>query len=88
MAAVRGPGQNPRDNNNNNYFTSQDWNTISTCNRNSTWGSCYQWSKMYSECLAWDLYDQLGINMTSLCPSFIIGPSLSVVQSPMDNTSN
>jgi len=75
MAAVRGPGQQPS---NKSYFTSQhDWNTISTCGTDSSWGMCYQWSKMYSERLAWKLCDELNISMTSLCPSFIIGPLLS-----------
>lgn len=72
MAAVRGSGQAPK---NGQYYTSEDWNTQSQLGVN--WGSSYQWSKMESERIAWELCGRYAIPMTSLCPSFIFGPSLA-----------
>ena len=71
MAAVRGTGQTPT---NGAYYTSEDWNTAS--NLGADWGASYQWGKAESERRAWELSKQLGVKMTSLCPSFIFGPSV------------
>lgn len=71
MAAVRGTGQPPR---NGEYYTHLDWNTRSVLGEN--WGSSYQWSKAESERRAWQLSKELGVQMVSLCPSFIFGPSM------------
>lgn len=76
MAAVRGSGQAPR---NGSFYTSDDWNTESKLGAN--WGSSYQWSKVESERVAWQLCKQYGIPMTSLCPSFLFGPSVSSMPS-------
>jgi nucleoside-diphosphate-sugar epimerase len=69
MAAVRGSGQMPT---NGRYYTRDDWNTYSQVGVD--WGQSYQWSKMESEKVAWELCDMYGIPMTSLCPSFLFGP--------------
>jgi nucleoside-diphosphate-sugar epimerase len=69
MAAVRGPGQNPI---NDQYYTEQDWNTDSVLGAN--WGASYQWSKAESERRAWELCQQHNIPMVSICPSFVFGP--------------
>jgi nucleoside-diphosphate-sugar epimerase len=69
MAAVRGSGQMPT---NGRYYTRDDWNTYSQVGVD--WGQSYQWSKMESEKVAWELCDLYGIPMTSLCPSFLFGP--------------
>lgn len=69
MAAVRGGGQWPT---NGRYYTRDDWNTYSQLGVD--WGNSYQWSKMASEKVAWELCDLYGIPMTSLCPSFLFGP--------------
>ena len=71
MAAVRGTGQDPL---NGQFYTQDDWNTISKLNADS-WGSCYQWSKAESERRAWELSESLGVPMASICPSFVFGPS-------------
>jgi cinnamoyl-CoA reductase len=71
MAAVRGTGQPPS---NGECYTHLDWNTRSILGEN--WGSSYQWGKAESERRAWQLSMELGVQMTSLCPSFIFGPSL------------
>jgi nucleoside-diphosphate-sugar epimerase len=70
MAAVRGTGQKPQ---NGVCYTNLDWNTISELGIN--WGSSYQWSKAQSERRAWELANKFGVPMTSICPSFIFGPS-------------
>ena len=69
MAAVRGTGQEPQ---NREFYTHEDWNTLSKLGAN--WGSSYQWSKAESERRAWELAEEKGIPMTSLCPSFVFGP--------------
>jgi nucleoside-diphosphate-sugar epimerase len=76
MAAVRGSGQAPG---NGSFYTADDWNTESKLG--ATWGSSYQWSKMESERIAWQLCKQYGIPMTSLCPSFLFGPSVVSISS-------
>jgi nucleoside-diphosphate-sugar epimerase len=73
MAAVRGSGQDPS---NGQYYTHQDWNTLSSLEDNN-WGSSYQWSKAESERRAWLLTKQHDIPMTSMCPSFVFGPPSS-----------
>jgi nucleoside-diphosphate-sugar epimerase len=81
MAAVRGTGQVPL---NQQYYTSKDWNTVSIINTTTTvanWGTYYQWSKMESERQAWDLCHnqwQNCISMVALCPSFVFGPPASM----------
>mmetsp|Transcript_19416 Transcript_19416/g.25043 ORF Transcript_19416/g.25043 Transcript_19416/m.25043 type:complete len:376 (-) Transcript_19416:41-1168(-) len=69
MAAVRGTGQTPK---NGKYYTSEDWNTVSELGAN--WGASYQWSKAESEKRAVDLAKKLGIEIVSMCPSFVFGP--------------
>ena len=69
-AAVRGTGQPPL---NGKAYTHLDWNTKSELGLN--WGNSYQWSKAESERRAWALSKELGVDMVSLCPSFIFGPS-------------
>lgn len=69
MAGVRGGGQKPQ---NDQYYTEQDWNTVSELGVN--WGASYQWSKVESERRAWSLSKDLGVRFTSLNPSFIFGP--------------
>jgi nucleoside-diphosphate-sugar epimerase len=78
MAAVRGTGQEPL---NSQFYTSLDWNTVSTLASNNNWGSSYQWSKAESERRAWELCRQYDISMVSLCPSFVFGPPLPSSQS-------
>jgi nucleoside-diphosphate-sugar epimerase len=73
MAAVRGSGQVPS---NGQYYTHQDWNTLSSLEDNN-WGSSYQWSKAESERRAWLLARQHAIPMTSICPAFVFGPPSS-----------
>jgi len=70
MAAVRGTGQTPLYHE--SYYTYQDWNTMSKLGLN--WGNSYQWSKCNSEKRAWELSKALGVDMTSICPSFVFGP--------------
>jgi len=69
MAAVRASGQTPR---NGKYYTYEDWNTESKLGAN--WGQSYQWSKAESEMRAWQLSQELGVPMVSICPSFVFGP--------------
>lgn len=76
MAAVRGSGQSPM---NGEYYTADDWNVKSQLGSN--WGSSYQWSKKESERIAWDLCGRYNLPMTSLCPSFIFGPSIASMPS-------
>jgi nucleoside-diphosphate-sugar epimerase len=71
MAAVRSTGQEPL---NSEFYTSLDWNTVSTLAGNNNWGSSYQWSKAQSERRAWELCRIYDIPMVSLCPSFVFGP--------------
>lgn len=73
MAAVRGSGQVPA---NGEYYTHEDWNTLSKLDDNN-WGSSYQWSKAESERSAWEMATEMGIPMTSICPSFVFGPPAS-----------
>ncbi len=68
-AAVRGPNQTPI---NGKWYTHKDWNTASEHGKN--WGNSYQWSKAESERRAWDIAKENGIEMVSMCPSFIFGP--------------
>ena len=68
MAAVRGPTQAPSGDL--GYFTSEDWNESEAT---STMGQTYQRSKADSERAAWRLAEELGVEMTSLCPSMIFG---------------
>ena len=68
-AAVRGPNQEPL---NGKFYTYKDWNTASEHGKN--WGHSYQWSKAESERKAWDIANEHGLSMTSMCPSFIFGP--------------
>lgn len=70
MAAVRGTGQKPL--HSPTFYTHEDWNTLSKLGAN--WGNSYQWSKCQSEKRAWELAKELGVDMTSLCPSFVFGP--------------
>jgi dihydroflavonol-4-reductase len=70
MAAVRGTGQLPT---NNECYSYLDWNTNSELGTN--WGSSYQWSKAQSERRAWELTKEYNVPMVALCPSFIFGPS-------------
>jgi len=70
MAAVRGSGQIPK---NEQYYTIDDWNTQSKLEDNN-WGSSYQWSKAESERVAWEISREVGVPMTSICPSFVFGP--------------
>jgi nucleoside-diphosphate-sugar epimerase len=75
MAAVRGSGQKPA---NGRFYTRDDWNTESQLGGVGgvkNWGNSYQWSKMESERIAWQLCDQYKIPMTALCPSFLFGPA-------------
>ena len=74
MAAVRGSGQVPK---NGEYYTHHDWNTISKLEDNN-WGSSYQWSKAESERVAWELAKDMGIAMTTICPSFVFGPPTTI----------
>lgn len=74
MAAVRASDQEPQ---NGRYYTEEDWNTEAQLGAN--WGASYQWSKAESERRAWQLAEENGIDMVSLCPSFIFGP-------PLDNS--
>eukprot|EP00636_Phaeomonas_parva_P017587 CAMPEP_0118871808 /NCGR_PEP_ID=MMETSP1163-20130328/14246_1 /TAXON_ID=124430 /ORGANISM="Phaeomonas parva, Strain CCMP2877" /LENGTH=334 /DNA_ID=CAMNT_0006806943 /DNA_START=12 /DNA_END=1016 /DNA_ORIENTATION=+ len=69
MAAVRGPGQEPRPEV--GFFTADDWNESTDL---STVGAQYQASKAQSEREAWRLAKELGVEMVSLCPSMIFGP--------------
>ena len=69
MAAVRGTGQDPI---NGKFYTSQDWNTVSELGAN--WGASYQWSKAESERRAIALAETLGLELVTLCPSFVFGP--------------
>ena len=69
MAAVRGTGQTPQ---NGAYYTADDWNNVSQ--KGANWGASYQWSKMESERIAWELCRERGIPLTTLCPSFVFGP--------------
>jgi nucleoside-diphosphate-sugar epimerase len=78
MAAVRGPGQIPL---NQKYFTHHDWNTISCLDTSTTWSESYQWSKTECEKTAGQLCQQYNLSFVSLCPSFVLGPSLSTVSS-------
>ena len=77
MAAVRGSGQIPM---NNEYYTHQDWNTQSKLEDNN-WGASYQWSKAESERIAWKISNDMKIKMTSICPSFVFGPPTSIPSS-------
>jgi len=72
MAAVRATSQDPV---NGNYYTKDDWNTVSALGAN--WGASYQWSKTESERRAWALSKELDIPMVALCPSFVFGPPAS-----------
>lgn len=74
MAAVRGSGQVPK---NGEYYTHHDWNTVSKLEDNN-WGSSYQWSKAESERVAWELAKDMGISMTTICPSFVFGPPTTI----------
>mmetsp|Transcript_9842 Transcript_9842/g.20352 ORF Transcript_9842/g.20352 Transcript_9842/m.20352 type:complete len:367 (-) Transcript_9842:1293-2393(-) len=76
MAAVRGTDQTPQ---NGKFYTVQDWNTRSVLGAN--WGASYQWSKKESEQRARDLAQELGLEMVSLCPSFVFGPPRDVESS-------
>ena len=69
MAAVRATDQTPK---NGQFYTHEDWNTKSELGKN--WGQSYQWSKAESERRAWELSKELGVDMVSLCPSFVFGP--------------
>jgi len=69
MAAVRATDQPPL---NGEHYTYQDWNTQSELGKN--WGQSYQWSKAESERRAWELAEELDLEMVSLCPSFVFGP--------------
>lgn len=69
MAAVRATDQTPK---NGQFYTHKDWNTKSELGKN--WGQSYQWSKAESERRAWELSKELGVDMVSLCPSFVFGP--------------
>lgn len=69
MAAVRASGQEPQ---NGEFYTYKDWNTISKLGEN--WGQSYQYSKAESERRAWDLAKEKGVQMVSICPSFVFGP--------------
>jgi len=71
MAAVRGNNQTPKSG---FCYTHEDWNSVSSLGVN--WGQSYQWSKAESERRAWDLARDMGVPMTSLCPSFVFGPPL------------
>lgn len=70
MAAVRGPGQVPRDGR--SCFDEEDWNRQSR--PENGWGEAYQYSKVESELRAKALADELKVGFVSLCPSFILGP--------------
>ena len=69
MAAVRATNQIPK---NGQFYTYEDWNTKSELGK--SWGESYQWSKAESERRAWELSKELGVDMASLCPSFVFGP--------------
>lgn len=69
MAAVRATDQTPK---NGKFYTHEDWNNQSELGKN--WGQSYQWSKAESERIAWELSKELGVDMVSLCPSFVFGP--------------
>jgi len=69
MAAVRASGQTPK---NGKFYSYQDWNTVSKLGEN--WGQSYQWSKAESERRAWALAKEKGVQMVSICPSFVFGP--------------
>ena len=75
MAAVRATNQKPI---NGQCYSYEDWNTASQLGLN--WGSSYQWSKMQSEKRAWELCQSNelkdSLQLVTLCPSFVFGPSL------------
>ena len=62
MAAVRGAGQVPQG----KCFTAADWNTASK--RDGPGFEPYQFSKMESERIGWELAKECGVQMVSLCP--------------------
>lgn len=68
MSAVRSPAQPPREGV--GHFTSDDWNENPAV---ASLGEQYQRSKADSERAAMRLAEELGVEMTVLCPSMIFG---------------
>lgn len=92
MAAVRAGGQPLRGGR--SCYTSEDWNFLSQ--RDGPGFAPYQYSKMASEQRAWHLAKEVGLEMTTLCPSMILGPprtatssafSVQMVQGWLDGSS-
>jgi nucleoside-diphosphate-sugar epimerase len=69
MAAIRGAGQEPKG----ACFTTADWNTASR--RDGAGFEPYQYSKMESERVGWELAKECGVEMVSLCPPVSLFPA-------------
>ncbi|EKX41819.1 hypothetical protein GUITHDRAFT_153759 [Guillardia theta CCMP2712] len=72
VAALRGSGQKPR---NGEFFTSDDWNTVST--KDGPGMEAYQYGKTQSEKEALQFGREHGIEVVSILPTFLLGPPRS-----------
>ena len=78
MAAVRGPGQKPK---NGEVFTAaDDYNTVSKLTEGD-FGKSYQYSKTEQEIRVKRTCDDLDIPLCSICPSLILGPPVHACNS-------
>lgn len=70
MAAVRCMSQAPL---NGAHYTAEDWNTVAQAT--NPWPQPYQYAKVRSERVLWDLAHKYGVDTVSVCPSMVFGPN-------------